>query len=112
MQGGGAQERGFHMQNRYIAPRLTLYSAVEDALMLSSELPPRPGGNSGTIELPPIQMRADEYAPPAISLEDAPTDILMGSNDGDNSGGDASDLLGAGVWGSDTNIEFPPKPMD
>lgn len=99
------------MQNRYIAPRLTLYSTVEDALMLSSELPSRPGGNSGTIELPPIPMRTDEYAPPAISLEDAPTDILMDSNDGDNSGGAVGDLLGAGIWDSDTNIEFPPKPM-
>lgn len=94
------------MQNRYIAPRLTLYRAAEDNLMLSSELPSKPGGD-GTIELPPIQMRADMYTPPSVSIEDAPTDILMGSVEGGS--GSVGDLLGG--WGEDTGIEFPIVPQ-
>ena len=93
------------MQNKYTTPSLDLYVGEEDVLMLSSGAPSTPGGgggenlNGGAIELPPIpapQSHAGAYTSPSVSVEDAPTDILMGS--------------GEGGWGDDSSITLPILP--
>ena len=89
------------MNRSYRAPSASLIAEAESPLMLSSELPELPGGN-GVIELPPIPMKKDEYAPPSVSIEEGPDDILMASGDGD---------LTEGGWGDGTDIEMPPIPM-
>ncbi|MBQ8174015.1 MAG: hypothetical protein IJ009_01290 [Clostridia bacterium] len=101
------RKEDFFMQNRYTMPNMIFYTNAEDILMLSSETPGGGGSGSGAIELPPIPMNASEsYAPPALSVEDMPTDILMESDE-ESSGG----LLNGGSWGGNTNIELPPMQM-
>lgn len=103
------------MQNKYTTPSLDLYVGEEDVLMLSSGAPTTPGGgggsnNGGAIELPPIpapQSHAGAYTPPSISVEDAPTDILMGSGEG--SSGGVGNLVG-GWGGDDTDVGLPVIP--